>query len=137
MSSERYYWVYILASMIGGTFYVGVTNNLVRRVYEHRNDLVAGFSKDYKVHKLVYFEPHTDIEAAIRREKRLKRWNRAWKVRLIEEQNPNWDDLYSENLRALTILCTANAGRRVDRQAGGTKFRFAITGSSAFANDDN
>ncbi len=94
MSSERYYWVYILASMIGGTLYVGVTNNLVRRVYEHRNDLVAGFSKDYKVHKLVYFEPHTDIEAAIRREKRLKRWNRAWKVRLIEEQNPNWDDLY-------------------------------------------
>ncbi len=94
MSSERYYWVYILASMIGGTLYVGVTNNLVRRVYEHRNDLVAGFSKDYKVHKLVYFEPHTDIEAAIRREKRLKKWNRAWKVRLIEEQNPNWDDLY-------------------------------------------
>ena len=94
MSTERYYWVYILASTIGGTLYVGVTNNLLRRGYEHREDMVAGFTKKYRIHRLVYFEPHTDIEAAIRREKRLKRWNRAWKIRLIEESNPNWDDLY-------------------------------------------
>ena len=94
MSTERYYWVYILASGLGGTLYIGVTNNLVRRVYEHRMGLVDGFTKTYGVHRLVYFEPHTDIEAAIRREKRLKRWNRAWKIRLIEEHNPNWDDLY-------------------------------------------
>jgi putative endonuclease len=94
MSSERYYWVYILASAIGGTLYVGVTNDLVRRGYEHREGVVAGFTKKYSVHRLVYFEPHTEIEAAIRREKRLKRWNRAWKVRLIEVNNPNWEDLY-------------------------------------------
>jgi putative endonuclease len=94
MSSERYYWVYILASTIGGTLYVGVTGDLVRRGHEHREGVVAGFTKKYDVHRLVYFEPHTDIEAAIRREKRLKRWNRAWKIRLIEKNNPNWDDLY-------------------------------------------
>jgi len=96
MSNERYYWVYILASGLGGTLYIGVTNNLVRRMYEHRMDLVVGFTKKYEIHRLVYFEPHTDIEAAIRREKRLKRWNRAWKIRLIEEHNPNWDDLYPQ-----------------------------------------
>ena len=72
MSTERYYWVYILASAVGGTMYIGVTNNFVRRIYEHRNDLVQGFTKRYGVHRLVYFEPHNDIEAAIRREKRLK-----------------------------------------------------------------
>jgi len=94
MSIERYYWVYILASRIGGTLYVGVTNDLLPRTYEHRSDELAGFSKQYAVHRLVYYEPHNDIEAAIRREKRLKKWNRAWKVRLIEESNPNWDDLY-------------------------------------------
>jgi putative endonuclease len=96
MGSERLYWVYILASQLGGTLYVGVTNNLVRRVYQHRTGLIAGFSKEYCVHRLVYFEPHTDIEAAIRREKRLKKWNRAWKIRLIEQTNPNWDDLYPQ-----------------------------------------
>ena len=96
MSTERYYWVYILASKIGGTLYVGVTNNLVRRVYEHRTGAVPGFTKQYSVHRLVYFEPHTDIEAAIRREKRLKSWNRQWKIKLIETENPNWDDLYNQ-----------------------------------------
>jgi putative endonuclease len=96
MSTERYYWVYILASAVGGTLYIGVTNHLVRRVYEHRNELIPGFTKRYGVHRLVYFEPHTDIEAAIRREKRLKRWNRAWKIKLIEQMNPNWDDLYPQ-----------------------------------------
>jgi putative endonuclease len=96
MSVERYCWVYILASKIGGTLYIGVTNDLVRRIYEHRTGAVPGFTKHYAVHRLVYFEPHTDIEAAIRREKRLKSWNRAWKIRLIEKSNPNWDDLYSQ-----------------------------------------
>jgi putative endonuclease len=96
MSTERYYWVYILASKLGGTLYIGVTNNLIRRMYEHRMGLVPGFTRRYQVHHLVYFEPHTDIEAAIRREKRLKRWNRAWKIKLIEELNPNWDDLYPQ-----------------------------------------
>ena len=96
MSTERYYWVYILASGIGGTLYIGVTNNLVRRIYEHRKGFVPGFTKRYEVHRLVYYEPHTDIEAAIRREKRLKSWNRAWKIRLIEKLNPNWDNLYTQ-----------------------------------------
>jgi len=96
MSIERSYWVYILASRIGGTLYIGVTNNLVRRVYEHRNGLADGFTKKYQVHRLVYFEQYSDIEAAITREKRLKRWNRAWKIQLIEELNPNWDDLYPQ-----------------------------------------
>jgi len=96
MSTERSYWVYILASRLGGTLYIGVTNNLIRRIYQHRMGLIAGFTKDYGVHRLVYFEQHTDIEAAIRREKRLKKWNRAWKIRLIEQDNPNWDDLYPQ-----------------------------------------
>ena len=90
----RSYYVYILASRIGGTLYIGVTNDLVRRVGEHRLELMKGLTKRYGVHKLVYFEQFDDIENAIVREKRLKKWNRAWKVRLIEELNPNWDDLY-------------------------------------------
>jgi putative endonuclease len=90
----RSYYVYILASRIGGTLYIGVTNDLVRRVDEHRLELTKGFTKKYGVHKLVYFEQFDDIENAISREKRLKKWNRAWKIRLIEELNPNWDDLY-------------------------------------------
>ena len=96
MSRERTYWVYILASKLGGTLYIGVTSNLVKRVYEHRTEVVVGFTKEYGVHRLVYFEQHADIEAAIRQEKRLKKWNRAWKIRLIEETNPNWDDLYPQ-----------------------------------------
>jgi putative endonuclease len=94
MSLERSYWVFILASRIGGTLYIGVTNNLVRRVYEHKMGLAEGFTKKYKVHRLVYFEQYSDIENAIVREKRLKKWNRAWKIELIEELIPNWDDLY-------------------------------------------
>ena len=94
MSAERHYYVYIHASKIGGTLYIGVTNNLVRRVYEHREKFVEGFTKKYDVAKLVYFEAHSDVEAAIMREKQMKKWNRAWKIRLIEESNPNWDDLY-------------------------------------------
>ena len=86
--------VYILASDRNGTLYVGVTSNLPKRVWEHRNDVVPGFTKSYAVHRLVYFEVHETMEAAIIREKRLKFWKRAWKIRLIEENNPNWDDLY-------------------------------------------
>jgi putative endonuclease len=89
------YYVYILASKIGGTLYTGVTNELVRRVYEHKAGSVEGFTKKYGVTRLVYFEVHSDVEAAILLEKQIKKWNRAWKVRLIEEKNQNWDDLYN------------------------------------------
>jgi putative endonuclease len=90
----RCYYVYILASRLGGTLYIGVTNDLVRRVFEHKSKLVEGFTERYDVVKLVYFEQFDDPENAVKREKRLKKWNRAWKIRLIEEQNPNWEDLY-------------------------------------------
>jgi putative endonuclease len=92
--NDRTYYVYILASKIGGTLYLGVTNDLVRRIYEHREKLADGFTKRYGIARLVYFETHSDIEAAITREKQMKKWNRVWKVRLIEESNPNWSDLY-------------------------------------------
>jgi putative endonuclease len=85
VAKERAYWVYILASKIGGTLCIDVTNDLLRRVFEHREKLADGFTKKYHVAHLVYFEQHSDIEAAIRREKRLKKWNRAWKIQLIEE----------------------------------------------------
>jgi putative endonuclease len=90
----RSFYVYILASRIGGTLYIGVTNDLIRRVAEHRLKLAESFTKEYEVARPVYFEQFDDAENAIRREKRLKRWNRAWKIRLIEELNPNWDHLY-------------------------------------------
>ena len=89
-------WVYILASEIGGTLYIGVTNDLIRRVYEHRTNAVAGFSRRYTIHQLVYFEQFDQIELAIQREKRLKKWKRAWKIALIEKLNPNWTDLFPE-----------------------------------------
>jgi putative endonuclease len=90
----RSFYVYILASRIGGTLYIGVTNDLIRRVAEHRLKQVEGFTTKNEVEKLVYFEQFDDAENAIKREKQLKKWNRAWKIRLIEELNPNWDDLY-------------------------------------------
>src|ERR1700745_396289 len=94
MSRERSFWVYILASRIGGTLYIGVTNDLVRRVYEHRSKFVPGFTRKYGVQRLVYFDKLSTIEAAIQREKHLKKWRRQWKIQLIEELNPNWADLY-------------------------------------------
>jgi len=94
MPQERLYCVYILASKLGGTLYTGVSSDLVGRVYQHKSRVIEGFTKRYGVHRLVYFEVHNDVREAIRREKRIKKWNRAWKVRLIEETNPNWDDLY-------------------------------------------
>ena len=90
------YYVYILSSGIGGTLYIGVTNDLVRRVYEHKSAAVEGFTKKHDVKRLIYFEQYEDIENAIRREKRLKKWNRKWKIRLVEENNPNWSDLYPD-----------------------------------------
>ena len=78
----------------GGTLYIGVTNDLIRRVHEHKSKAAEGYTRKYDVDRLVYFETFDDIENAIRREKRLKKWNRAWKIRLIEETNPNWADLY-------------------------------------------
>jgi putative endonuclease len=90
----RGFYVYILASRIGGALYIGVTNDLIRRVAEHRLKLVEGFTKKYEIARLVYFEQFDDIENAIKREKRLKKWPRAWKISLIEKDNPNWIDLY-------------------------------------------
>src|SRR5579863_4156060 len=87
-------YVYVMASAPNGTLYVGMTNDLVRRVYEHRNGLIAGFSKRYSVKHLVYFERYEDIQTAIQREDNIKHWSRKWKVRLILANNPNWDDLY-------------------------------------------
>ena len=91
---EHLYYVYILASRRNGTLYIGVTNDLLRRTWEHKSDLVEGFTKKYGVHILVWYELHEDINAAIAREKRMKRWNRAWKIALIEKTNSGWNDLY-------------------------------------------
>jgi putative endonuclease len=88
------YYVYLLASRKHGTLYIGVTNDLIRRVYEHRSKVVDGFTRRYDVDKLVWFEVYDDVLSAIAREKELKKWRRDWKIRLIEEQNPNWMDLY-------------------------------------------
>mgnify|MGYP000870881037 FL=1 len=85
--------VYILASKRNGTLYVGVTSNLIQRVWQHRNDQVEGFTKRYKVHTLVWYEQHETMESAIAREKAIKEWQRAWKLELIEAANPGWQDL--------------------------------------------
>ena len=88
--------VYILASMRNGTLYVGVTSDLVQRVWQHKNDFVEGFTQRYGVHTLVWFEAHESMESAIAREKPNKEWKRAWKLELIEKGNPTWRDLYDE-----------------------------------------
>jgi putative endonuclease len=90
---DRDPFVYILASQFRGTLYIGVTSDLMRRIFEHRAGIRSGFAKQYSVHRLVHFEPFADMESAIAREKQLKRWHRQWKINLIEEKNPNWDDL--------------------------------------------
>ncbi|OGY31010.1 MAG: hypothetical protein A3C02_02165 [Candidatus Andersenbacteria bacterium RIFCSPHIGHO2_02_FULL_45_11] len=92
------YYVYILATKKNGTLYIGVTNNLVRRVHQHKHKLNPGFTNKYGVGKLVYFESTPDINSGITREKQLKKWNRAWKIRLIEKENSEWKDLYSDIL---------------------------------------
>ena len=91
---EYRFYVYILASQIGGTLYVGVTNDLIRRVHQHKMKIADSFTKKHSVDRLVYYEFFDHVEHAIHREKRLKKWPRAWKVALIEKDNPDWDDLY-------------------------------------------
>jgi len=88
--------VYILASKRNGTLYIGVTSDLAKRVWQHKNDVFEGFTKRYGVHMLVYYEMHASMVEAIQREKQLKKWNRAWKLALIEERNPQWHDLWPE-----------------------------------------
>ena len=93
------YWVYILSSAPGGTLYVGVTNDLVRRIYEHREGLADGFTRKYGVKTLVYFEAHETAAIAIQREKNIKHWPREWKIDLIVRDNPDWQDLYDQIVR--------------------------------------
>ena len=92
----KQYYVYILASKKNGTVYIGVTGDLTKRIYEHKQNLVGGFTKQYNVHNLVYYEIYEDINEAILREKQMKKWNRQWKINLIEKKNPDWNDLYKE-----------------------------------------
>jgi putative endonuclease len=91
---DKQYYVYILVSKSYGTFYIGMTSNLIERIYAHKQKYVDGFSKKYSVDKLVYYEIHHDVYEAITREKQLKKWNRQWKINLIERTNPQWLDLY-------------------------------------------
>ena len=93
---QKRFTVYILASKRNGTLYIGVTSDLAKRVWEHKNHLVEGFTKKYGVDKLVYHETHGTVQSAIDREKKMKKWNRAWKIRLIEKDNPDWHDLYEK-----------------------------------------
>ena len=90
--------VYILASSRNGTLYVGVTSNLVQRIWQHKNNVAEGFTKKYGIHLLVWFESHETMESAFGREKAIKEWRRAWKITLIEEKNPQWCDLYEKIL---------------------------------------
>ena len=90
----REYYVYILASKRNGTLYVGVTSNPAKRIWEHKNNLIEGFTKEFKVHNLVYYEKYNNIRKAIVREKQLKKWHRRWKIHLIERFNKDWKDLY-------------------------------------------
>ena len=88
------FYVYILCSQRNGTLYTGVTSNLVKRVYEHKQNIVEGFTKKYNVHHLIWYEAHESAESAITREKQIKKWERAWKLKLIEQDNSQWNDLY-------------------------------------------
>ena len=89
-------FIYILASKRNGTLYIGVTSNLIKRVFEHKNSIIPGFTSKHNIKKLVYFEQFPDIKSAIAREKQLKNWERKWKLDLIEKTNPDWDDLYNK-----------------------------------------
>ena len=92
---DKNYYVYILASKRNGTLYIGITSDLIKRTWQHKEKLVDGFTKKYNVNRLVYFEQFTDPENAIKREKRLKKYERQWKIKLIEKDNPQWKDLYN------------------------------------------
>ena len=96
---DKTYCVYIMASKRNGTLYIGMTSNLPRRVWEHKNNIIKGFTSKYKVYNLVYYEQGTDVYGAIQREKQLKKWNRKWKLELIEKNNPTWKDSYDEILQ--------------------------------------
>ena len=91
---DRHPAVYILASKRNGTLYIGVTSDLVKRIWEHKNNVVDGFTKRYGIHTLVWYELHESMQSAIEREKKLKEWKRVWKLELIEKENPDWQDLY-------------------------------------------
>jgi putative endonuclease len=88
--------VYILANKRNGTLYTGVTGNLIQRIWQHKNNFIEGFTKEYSVHRLVYFELHQTMESAIQREKQIKKWKRNWKLKLIEDKNPTWEDLWEK-----------------------------------------
>ena len=92
------YYIYIMANKTNTTIYIGITSDIIKRVWEHKNKVIDGFTKRYNVNKLVYYEETTDVNSAIAREKQLKGWNRAKKNKLIESTNPNWDDLYDDIL---------------------------------------
>ncbi|KPK34352.1 MAG: hypothetical protein AMK70_07590 [Nitrospira bacterium SG8_35_1] len=92
------YYVYILCSKRNGTLYTGVTSDIIKRIYEHKNNIVEGFTNKYGVHCLVWYEMHQNPDSAIQREKQIKKWDRKWKLRLIEENNPGWKDLYDDIL---------------------------------------
>ena len=92
----RQYFAYILASQRNGTLYIGVTNNLKRRIYEHKEGIIEGFTKKYNIKQLVYYEDINNIQSALEREKQLKTWKRKWKLELIEKDNPQWEDLYNK-----------------------------------------
>ncbi|TDQ27577.1 MULTISPECIES: GIY-YIG nuclease family protein [Tenacibaculum] len=91
--TNHQYYIYIITNKKDGVLYIGVTNNLERRIFEHKNKLIKGFSSKYNLDKLIYFEEHQFIEEAIKREKNMKKWKRAWKINLVVKENPNWDDL--------------------------------------------
>jgi putative endonuclease len=93
---EKQPCVYLLASKRNGTLYTGVTSNLIKRIWEHKNNLVEGFTRKYSVHTLVWYEIHDTMESAIQREKAIKNWKRAWKMKMIEELNPRWRDIYPD-----------------------------------------
>ena len=107
--SDRWYFVYIMASSRNGTLYVGVTNDVMRRSWQHKSDLHKGFTKKYGVHTLVWFELHSSINEAIAREKQLKKWNRAWKIKLIERTNSGWNDIYARLLGEIALPDTAGS----------------------------
>lgn len=93
---DKQFYVYILASKRNGTLYIEITSGLVQRIWQHKNKMVEGFTQKYNVNKLVYYEVHPNAESAITREKQMKKWRRSWKIRLIEEKNPDWKDSYDD-----------------------------------------
>jgi len=95
----KQYYLYILANKKNGTLYVGVTANLIKRVFEHKSNVVEGFTKKYNIHSLVYYEIYNDINEAIKREKNIKKWKRFWKIKLVNTKNPEWKDLYDEIIK--------------------------------------